>query len=174
MKSLCDEICLTADDGRIWFHLKPKAEDFIRAKRGFHRATHDFINIPRVQNLNAKHKNIFFVAFTQKIQLLWVGFFHLCRKAQHNLTEGQHHFERSENIIAACGTNERGCTLCKWCASQWCGLTPNDVRFANDAWLRHIFGKHHIIVERSGATSFWAKRKTSYRRRRIPCYNCLR
>ena len=27
------------------------------------------------------------------------GFFHLCRKAQHHLTEGQHHFERSENII---------------------------------------------------------------------------
>jgi len=25
--------------------------------------------------------------------------FHLCRKAQHHLTEGQHHFEQSENII---------------------------------------------------------------------------
>ena len=25
----------------------------------------------------------------------------------------QHHFERSENIIAARGTNERGCTSCK-------------------------------------------------------------
>jgi len=37
------------------------------------------------------------------------GFFHLCRQAHHHLTEGQHHFERSENIIAARGTNERGC-----------------------------------------------------------------
>ena len=30
-------------------------------------------------------KNIFFVAHTQKIQLVRVGFFHLCRKAQHRL-----------------------------------------------------------------------------------------
>ena len=38
----------------------------------------------------------------------WI--FHLCRKAQHHLTEGQHHFERSENIIShSLGTNERGC-----------------------------------------------------------------
>ena len=29
--------------------------------------------------------NIFFVAFIQKIQLVRVGFFHLCRKAQHRL-----------------------------------------------------------------------------------------
>ena len=58
MKSLCDEICLTAEDGRIRFHLKPKAEDFIRAKRGFHRATHDFINITRVRILIANRKKI--------------------------------------------------------------------------------------------------------------------
>ena len=37
---------------------------------------------------------------SQKIlRTLFLGFFHLCRKAQHHLTEGQHHFERSENII---------------------------------------------------------------------------
>ena len=43
---------------------------------------------------------------SQKIQLLRVGFFYLfCR---HNIIclQGQHHFERSENFIAACGTNE--------------------------------------------------------------------
>ena len=33
------------------------------------------------------------------IQVERLGFFHLCRKAQHYLTEGQHHFEQSENII---------------------------------------------------------------------------
>ena len=38
-----------------------------------------------------------------------IGFriFHLCRMAQHRSTIGRHHFERSENIIAAFGTNER-------------------------------------------------------------------
>ena len=68
MKSLCDKICLTAEDGRIWFHLKPKAEDFIRAKRGFHRATHDFINITWVQVHTKTHGNIFFVRLLQKIR----------------------------------------------------------------------------------------------------------
>ena len=52
MKSLRDEICLTAGDGggyslseaaRLRFHLRRHAEDFIRAPLGFHRATHDFI-----------------------------------------------------------------------------------------------------------------------------------
>ena len=43
----------------------------------------------------------FFVNTSQKIlKASLSGFFHLCRKAQHHLTEGQHHFERSENIIA--------------------------------------------------------------------------
>ena len=43
---------------------------------------------------------IFFVNTRQKIlKTSLSGFFHLCRKAQHHLTEGQHHFERSENII---------------------------------------------------------------------------
>ena len=43
---------------------------------------------------------IFFVNSRQKIlKASLSGFFHLCRKAQHHLTEGQHHFERSENII---------------------------------------------------------------------------
>ena len=52
MKSLRDEICLSAGDGggfslseaaRLRFHLRRNAEDFIRAPLGFHRATHDFI-----------------------------------------------------------------------------------------------------------------------------------
>ena len=52
MKSLRDEICLSAGDGggfslseaaRLRFHLRRHAEDFIRALLGFHRATHDFI-----------------------------------------------------------------------------------------------------------------------------------
>ena len=52
MKSLRDEICLTAEDGggfslseavRLRFHLRRHAEDFIRAPLGFHRATHNFI-----------------------------------------------------------------------------------------------------------------------------------
>ena len=52
MKSLRDEICLTAGDGggfslseavRLRFHLRRHAEDFIRDPLGFHRAQHDFI-----------------------------------------------------------------------------------------------------------------------------------
>ena len=66
MNSLCDEICLTAEDGRIRFHLKPKAEDFIRAKRGFHRATHDFINITRVRNLIANLEKYLFRSLCTK------------------------------------------------------------------------------------------------------------
>ena len=42
----------------------------------------------------------------------------------------------------------------------------NDDAFANDVCLRAHKGKHRIIAKQSGATSFWAKRKTSYRRRR--------
>ena len=60
MKSLCNEICLTAEDGRIWFHLKPKAEDFIRALLGFHRAKHDFINSRESSNLNEKRRKYLF------------------------------------------------------------------------------------------------------------------
>jgi hypothetical protein len=38
----------------------------------------------------------------------WI--FSFVPQAQHHLTEGQHHFERSENIIPPfLGTNERGC-----------------------------------------------------------------
>ena len=49
------------------------------------------------------------------------GFFHLCRKAQHHLTEGQHHFEQRENIIShSFGTNERCCASRKWS----CGKPP--------------------------------------------------
>jgi hypothetical protein len=53
MKSLRDEICLAAEDGggfslseavRLRFHLRRHTEDFIRAKRGFHRVKHDFID----------------------------------------------------------------------------------------------------------------------------------
>ena len=63
---------------------------------------------------------------------------------------------------------------------------PTKVRFLNDVclwqmmlgnaqWWRlrewcvpcgTFYGKHRIIAKRSGATSFWAKRKASYRRRR--------
>ena len=49
MKSLRDEICLSAGDGggftrtKWGYHLRRNAEDFIRAEWGFHRATHDFI-----------------------------------------------------------------------------------------------------------------------------------
>ena len=49
----------------------------------------------------------------------------------------------------------------KWCwLRQWWRLRLMMRGFAT------FWGKHRIIAERSGATSFWAKRKTSYRRRR--------
>ena len=48
----------------------------------------------------------------------------------------------------------------KWCwLRQWWRLRLMICGFAT------FWGKHHIIAERSGATSFWAKRKTSYRRK---------
>ena len=34
------------------------------------------------------------------------------------------------------------------------GLRPMMTATPNDAWLRHIWGKHRIIAERSGATSY--------------------
>ena len=34
--------------------------------------------------------------------------------------------------------------------------SPNDVRFANDVWLRHIFGKHRIIAT-NGSNIIFAK-----------------
>ena len=59
-------------------------------------------------------KNIFFVAFIQKIQLVRVGFFHLCRKAQHRLRwfalrtlHTQHHLtDRSTSLPRAAQMNE--------------------------------------------------------------------
>ena len=48
MESLRDEIPLRGESGRISFHLKPQAEDFIRAPLGFHRAKHDFIEYTRL------------------------------------------------------------------------------------------------------------------------------
>ena len=54
----------------------------------------------KYKGLHCFQGGIFFVNTSQKIlKALLSGFFHLCRKAQHHLTEGQHHFERSENII---------------------------------------------------------------------------
>ena len=47
----------------------------------------------------------------------------------------------------------------KWCwLRQWWRLRLMMRGFAT------FYGKHRIIAKRSGATSFWAKRKTSYRR----------
>jgi len=40
------------------------------------------------------------VGGTQKSSFFGTRIFHLCRKAQHHLTVGQHHFERSENIVS--------------------------------------------------------------------------
>ena len=41
-----------------------------------------------------------------------LDFFMLCRKAQHHLIKGQHHFEKRENIISNLfGTNERCCAV---------------------------------------------------------------
>jgi hypothetical protein len=46
-----------------------------------------------------------------KILILRNEDFSFVPQAQHHLTEGQHHFERSENIISHLfGTNERGCS----------------------------------------------------------------
>jgi len=45
-----------------------------------------------------------------KILVLRSEDFSFVPQAQHHLTEGQHHFERSENVISHLfGTNERGC-----------------------------------------------------------------
>ena len=52
------------------------------------------------------------------------------------------------------------------CLRQMMLACANDVRYANDVCLTAHWGKHRIIAERSEATSFCAKRKTSYRRRR--------
>ncbi|MBQ7353778.1 MAG: hypothetical protein IJW54_07260 [Clostridia bacterium] len=52
------------------------------------------------------------------------------QQAQHHLTEGQHHFEQSENIIAVFGTNKRCCT----CAND---VLRNDVMLCiNEVALR--------------------------------------
>ena len=51
-------------------------------------------------------------------------FFHLCRKAQHHLTEGQHHFERIEIIIVRLRTQ-----------MNEVALRANDV-LRNDVMLR--------------------------------------
>ena len=40
------------------------------------------------------------------------------------------------------------------CLRQMMTATPNDVRFANDVCLTAHDGKHRIIAERSGATSY--------------------
>ena len=58
-----------------------------------------FVFKAKKQNIIFQINGIFFVNTRQKIHRNRDGFFHLCRKAQHHLTEGQHHFERSENII---------------------------------------------------------------------------
>ena len=65
----------------------------------------------------------------QKIQVERLGFFHLCRRTQHHLraTHATSFSRRLTSFRRKADTNERGCTSCKWCASQWCGLTPNDV-----------------------------------------------
>ena len=85
-------------------------------------------------------QNIFFVAFIQKIQANRLGFFHLCRKAQHHLTEGQHHFEQRENIIShSFGTNERGCTVGAndvMLRINDVGLRPMMLRFAQTEFSR--------------------------------------
>ena len=52
------------------------------------------------------------------------------------------------------------------CLRQMMLASPSDVRLANDAWLRHILWQTSHHLRPTGATSFWAKRKTSYRRRR--------
>jgi len=44
-----------------------------------------------------------------KILVLRNEDFSFVPQAQHHLSEGQHHFERSENIITSRGTNERCC-----------------------------------------------------------------
>ena len=49
---------------------------------------------------------------------------------------------------------------------KWCWLRRVMTASPNDVCLTAHWGKHHIIAEQSGATSFWAKRKSSYRRRR--------
>ena len=68
----------------------------ISVRKLFHirRAPNISLKSVRVQILIAKCKNIFFVAHTQKIQLVRVGFFHLCRQAQHR-------FVLARNIIWA-------------------------------------------------------------------------
>ena len=40
------------------------------------------------------------------------------------------------------------------CLRQMMTATPNDVRFANDVCLTAHWGKHRIIAERCGATSY--------------------
>jgi len=40
------------------------------------------------------------------------------------------------------------------CLRQMMLASPMMTASPNDAWLRHIYGKHRIIAERSGATSY--------------------
>ena len=79
------------------------------------------------------------------------GFFHLCRKAQHRLTEGQHHFERSENIIVRL----RHKTMLRQVA--------NDV-LRNDVMLRI----NDVALRANGFPP------SSLEKRRKPCYNKLK
>ena len=67
-------------------------------------------------------------------------------QAQHHLTEGQHHFERSKNIIAALrGTNEHGYAV----GVNEVVLRTNDVMIRiNDVALRaNGHASHHDFLQ---------------------------
>ena len=78
----------------------------LRAKRGIGtRLPRDLVSEQRERVVRFKLGR-----GSQKFSFFGMRIFHLCRKAQHHLTEGQHHFEQRENIIShSFGTNDRGC-----------------------------------------------------------------
>ena len=71
--------------------------------------------------------------------------------AGHNIVCVAHatSFERQLNIIPPqADTNVRCCTPCKWCASQWCGLAPNDVALRANFSFSHLNAQigHHFPI----------------------------
>ena len=88
-----------------------------------------------------------------------LNFFICVRRAQHHLTEGQHHFERSENIIPhSLGTNERCCAdktqmMCfamMWAYARWC--------CASRKWKVAFLYKTTLFHHCTFPPSFWTWR----------------
>ena len=69
------------------------------------------------------------------------GFFHLCRRAQHHLTEGQHHFERSENIIVRLRTQND--------VTRWSGSLEISFFIIQKRSSRLQFAKAYDIINKN-------------------------